>query len=112
MYHYSRQTGATTAVVSSLYQGCLYEKYASIMPEVISSHDNFALQNNFDYLLYNDIINQDNNLYREDHVNLADICLGMNKWLVIDHALKTYEKVLFVDYDSVFISSSQQFPVS
>ena len=52
VYHYSRQTGATTAVVSSLYQGCLYEKYASIMPEVISSHDNFALQNNFDYLLY------------------------------------------------------------
>ena len=105
VYHYSRQTGATTAVVSSLYQGNTFEKYSSLMSEVVSSHDSFALQNKFDYLLYDDTINKENNLYRED-INLADVCLGMNKWLVIDHALKTYEKVLFVDYDSVFISDN------
>lgn len=105
MYHYKRQENNKIAVVSSLYKGYAYDRYMNNIDKVIESHDSFAKHNGFDYLLYDDTINESSNLYR-DNINLADLCLGINKWYVISHALETYEKVLFVDYDSVFIKNN------
>lgn len=100
-YEQPETTNGKIAMLSSLYKGYHYNTYKKYRSRVIANHKAFADYNGLDYYMANDNINT---LY--DFKDIPGYFLGINKWYAMDHLLSIgYDKVLFVDYDSVFLKN-------
>jgi hypothetical protein len=104
--HQSRNN-SKTLLLTCLYNGHLYDLYKKYSQDIVSSQENFAKFNGWDYAVIGDEINDIYGLtsWKNTGIDARSDCLGMNKWYAMHWVFENtdYDRILLVDFDSKFL---------